>query len=328
MCMIIDISNKVFGKENRSYLMGISIIWIVFFHIYLWSKISEIETTWWIDLFDKGALGVDMFLLLSAYGLQASIERNSLGTFYRNRIKRMFPLYIYFLLTVFLTFERHCPIDRIMLQCLCQVTGLSLFMYPDFFSCGFCFDWFTPAILLVYTVFPIISKFVQWMKRKGIIYELITIALCVVVGVWIRENKHFPFGLLAIRFPIIYLGVTAYIHIKDREVQQLLLLVVITACMGLLSGNEEMRISLLLPPLLTTFAIVTFNKPFIKCISYVGQYSYEVYLAHIFPVAFFIPLKLTDSMSLIVAVTIASTVVLTIFYAYLQKMFLIRFTQS
>lgn len=328
MCMIIDISNKVFGKENRSYLMGISIIWIVFFHIYLWSKISEIETTWWIDLFDKGALGVDMFLLLSAYGLQASIERNSLGTFYRNRIKRMFPLYIYFLLTVFLTFERHCPIDRIMLQCLCQVTGLSLFMYPDFFSCGFCFDWFTPAILLVYTVFPIISKFVQWMKRKGIIYELITMALCVVVGVWIRENKHFPFGLLAIRFPIIYLGVTAYIHIKDREVQQLLLLVVITACMGLLSGNEEMRISLLLPPLLTTFAIVTFNKPFIKCISYVGQYSYEVYLAHIFPVAFFIPLKLTDSMSLIVAVTIASTVVLTIFYAYLQKMFLIRFTQS
>lgn len=308
--------------------MGISIIWIVFFHIYLWSKISEIETTWWIDLFDKGALGVDMFLLLSAYGLQASIERNSLGTFYRNRIKRMFPLYIYFLLTVFLTFERHCPIDRIMLQCLCQVTGLSLFMYPDFFSCGFCFDWFTPAILLVYTVFPIISKFVQWMKRKGIIYELITMALCVVVGVWIRENKHFPFGLLAIRFPIIYLGVTAYIHIKDREVQQLLLLVVITACMGLLSGNEEMRISLLLPPLLTTFAIVTFNKPFIKCISYVGQYSYEVYLAHIFPVAFFIPLKLTDSMSLIVAVTIASTVVLTIFYAYLQKMFLIRFTQS
>ena len=308
--------------------MGISIIWIVFFHIYLWSKISEIETTWWIDLFDKGALGVDMFLLLSAYGLQASIERNSLGTFYRNRIKRMFPLYIYFLLTVFLTFERHCPIDLIMLQCLCQVTGLSLFMYPDFFSCGFCFDWFTPAILLVYTVFPIISKFVQWMKRKGIIYELITMALCVVVGVWIRENKHFPFGLLAIRFPIIYLGVTAYIHIKDREVQQLLLLVVITACMGLLSGNEEMRISLLLPPLLTTFAIVTFNKPFIKCISYVGQYSYEVYLAHIFPVAFFIPLKLTDSMSLIVAVTIASTVVLTIFYAYLQKMFLIRFTQS
>ena len=308
--------------------MGISIIWIVFFHIYLWSKISEIETTWWIDLFDKGALGVDMFLLLSAYGLQASIERNSLGTFYRNRIKRMFPLYIYFLLTVFLTFERHCPIDRIMLQCLCQVTGLSLFMYPDFFSCGFCFDWFTPAILLVYTVFPIISKFVQWMKRKGIIYELITMALCVVVGVWIRENKHFPFGLLAIRFPIIYLGVTAYIHIKDREVQQLLLLVVITACMGLLSGNEEMRISLLLPPLLTTFAIVTFNKPFIKCISYVGQYSYEVYLAHIFPVAFFIPLKLTDSMLLIVAVTIASTVVLTIFYAYLQKMFLIRFTQS
>ncbi len=324
----MDMSNNVFGKENRAYLMGIAIIWIVIFHIYLWSKMSGIETTWWIDLFDKGALGVDMFLLLSAYGLQASIERNSLGTFYKNRIKRLFPLYIFFLLTVFLTFERDCPIDRIMLQCLCQVTGFSLFMYPDFFSCGFCFDWFTPAILLVYMVFPIISKFVQWMKRKGIIYELITMAFCVVVGVWIRENKHFPFGLLAIRFPIIYLGVTAYLHIKDRDVQQLLLLVVISACLGLFSGNEEMRLSLLLPPLLVTFAIVTFNKPFFKGISYVGQHSYEIYLAHIFPVAFFVPLKLISNMFLIVAVTIVSTVVLAVFYAYLHKTFLIRFAQS
>lgn len=65
-----NLSNRIFGKDNRTYLMGASMTWIVIFHIYLWCSMSNITTPWWIELFDKGALGVDVFLLLSAYGLQ------------------------------------------------------------------------------------------------------------------------------------------------------------------------------------------------------------------------------------------------------------------
>ena len=148
--------DKIFGRENRYYLMGIAIIWIVLFHVFLWTDMSDIKTSWWIALFDKGALGVDIFLLLSAFGLQASIDHNSIGCFYKNRIKRIFPIYVFFLLFLFIVVERNCPWDRVVMQCLCQMTGLSLFEYPEFFSCGFCFDWFTPAIILLYIVFPII----------------------------------------------------------------------------------------------------------------------------------------------------------------------------
>ena len=311
--------DRIFGRENRYYLMGIAIIWIVLFHVFLWTDMSDIKTSWWIALFDKGALGVDIFLLLSAFGLQASIDHNSIGCFYKNRIKRIFPIYVFFLLFLFIVVERNCPWDRVVMQCLCQMTGLSLFEYPEFFSCGFCFDWFTPAIILLYIVFPIISKIVVWIHKKGIMAEVFFLLLCVVIGVWIRENKHFPFGLLAFRFPIIYLGITIYLYQKKGEYKHLLLLILIGACYGLLSSNEEMRLSLLLPPVLTVFALLSYKLPLFRSISLIGRYSFEIYLAHIFPVAFLIPLKISENIFILLLLTIVTTIVITFYFICVHK---------
>lgn len=316
--MMNEIANRIFGKENRTYLMGIAILWIVAFHVYLWCDMSGIETTRWIRIFNKGALGVDIFLLLSAFGLQASIERHSIGKFYINRVKRLFPVYLFFLLTLFLTFERDCPIDRMMIQSVCQITGLSLFKYPEFFSCGFCFDWFTPAIIILYLVFPLFSWAIVRITKRRLCYELISLVLLVVIGVWIRENKHFPFGLFAIRMPIMYLGVISYLHIKNRENKRLLIIILVAALLGLFSGNDEMRISLLLPPLLIVFASSEVWLPFKRFVRLVGRHSYEVYLAHIFAVAFFIPTKMVTNIFLLLFITIVSTIVLSAIYAYIQ----------
>jgi len=310
--------NRVFGKENRSYLMGVAIIWIVLFHVYYWCEVGGIATNRWISIFDRGAMGVDIFLLLSAYGLQGSIKKNTLGHFYLNRVKRLFPVYLLFLLTLFLTFQRHCPIDRMVIQSVCQITGFSLFKYPEFFSCNFCFDWFTPAIILLYLFFPLISWFVGLVSEKGSVYELCILVLLVLLAVIIRENKHFPFGLLALRMPIIYMGVLAYEHFSKFEMQQVLRLCVVATCLGLVSGNEEMRHSLLIPPILVLFSITKCPLPFRKFISLVGRHSYEVYLAHIFAVAFFIPTKTVTNIFLLIIITIGSTIVLSAIYAYIQ----------
>ena len=68
--------------------------------------------------------------------------------------------------------------------------------------------------------------------EKGIGYEAGLLLLVVIAGVWIRENKHFMFGLLAVRFPIILLGIIAYMHVKRDEVRQLLGMCVLAAFMG------------------------------------------------------------------------------------------------
>ena len=316
--MMNETANRIFGKENRTYLMGIAILWIVVFHVYLWCDMSGIETTRWIRMFNEGALGVDIFLLLSAFGLQASIERHSIGKFYINRVKRLVPVYLFFLLTLFLTFERDCPIDRMMIQSVCQITGLSLFKYPEFFSCGFCFDWFTPAIISLYLVFPLFSWAIVWVNKRGLYYELITLLLLVIVGVWIRENKHFPFGLFAIRMPIMYIGVISYLHIKNSENKRLLIIVLVAALLGLFSGNDEMRISLLLPPLLIVFAMLDVCLPFKYFISLVGRYSFEVYLAHIFAVAFVIPLNYSSNILLLTIVTFLLTGIIALVFSFFQ----------
>lgn len=317
--MMNEIANKIFGKENRTYLMGIAILWIVVFHVYLWCDMSGIETTRWIKLFNKGALGVDIFLLLSAFGLQASIERHSIGKFYLNRVKRLFPVYLFFLLTLFMTFERDCPIERMLIQSVCQITGLSLFKYPEFFSCGFCFDWFTPAIILLYLAFPLVSCIVVWITKRGLCYEMMSLVLLVIVSVWIRENKHFPFGLLAIRMPIIFLGVTTYLHLERNEISHILCSIIFAACIGLLSGNEEMRMSLLLPPLLTAFTMTEVIMPFKRFVSIVGRHSFEVYLAHIFAVAFFIPTRVVTNNIILLLIVVISTAFIATVYSFLHR---------
>jgi peptidoglycan/LPS O-acetylase OafA/YrhL len=282
---------------------------------------SNITTPWWIELFDKGALGVDVFLLLSAYGLQCSIEHNTIKRFYKNRLKRLFPLYFLFLLVLFATFEHLCPFPKMVLQTIFQLTGISLFMYADFFSCGFCFDWFTPAIILLYITFPIISKVVKWVEKKDSYYDYLVLVLLVIIGVWIRENKHFSFGLLAIRMPIIYIGILINLYLKHHKTNRLLNICVVAACIGLVSGNEEMRLSLLVLPFLFAFSLTCFQLPFKSFFCLAGRHSYEIYLAHIFPVAFVIPLHFTSNIYLLSIITIIMTALITLLLSFTQSKF-------
>jgi len=312
---------RIFGRESRAYLMGIAMIWIVLFHVYFWCLTSGIDTPWWIRLFDRATIGVDILFTLSAFGLQASWERNSVSRFYFNRFTRLFPVYFLFLLVLFTTFERNCPIDRVVVQSVCQITGLSLFKYPEFFSCNFCFDWFTPAIILFYLSFPLLSKAVTWINKKGLAAEMIVLALLLFLGVWIRVNKHFMFGLLALRMPLIYLVMSSCIYIKRHDSQKILSLCIWGACLGLLSGYEAMALSMITPVLLIVYSLSCFKQPFKWFVSLIGKHSYEVYLAHIFVVAFFIPMKTITNVFVLLSITIVSTIVIATLFAYVQSKF-------
>jgi peptidoglycan/LPS O-acetylase OafA/YrhL len=314
---------RVFGRESRKYLMGIAMIWILLFHVFFGSTTSGINTPWWIELFDRATIGVDILFVLSTFGLQASIRKNTVLHFYLNRIKRLFPVYAIFLMVLFATFERDCPFSRMLIQGVYQITGLSLFKYPEFFSCNFCFDWFTPAIILLYVFFPVLSFVSRWLNQKGLVYEMLLIASLVFLGVWIRENKHFMFGLLAIRAPLIYLILIIYIYLKRYEYQRVLTLSFFSACLGLVSGYEAMALSLMTPIMLIVFSLSRFSLPFKRIVCLIGKYSYEVYLAHIFAVAFFIPMKIVTNVFLLLLITVFSTIIIASIFAYLQKKFYI-----
>ena len=74
-----------FLNNNRVLLMGVAIILIILYHAYCVLGGPFI-------FFKYGYIGVDIFLLLAAFGLSYSYTKNTFGKFYLNRLKRIYPL--------------------------------------------------------------------------------------------------------------------------------------------------------------------------------------------------------------------------------------------
>lgn len=82
-------------NEDRFLYYGIAILLVVFYHLHCYTNLGIVAP------FHHGAIGVDIFLFFSGYGLCYSYEKNSLKEFYWRRFKRIMPIFwIHFFLTV------------------------------------------------------------------------------------------------------------------------------------------------------------------------------------------------------------------------------------
>ena len=76
--------------------MGFAMLWIMIFHANL--NVPFLKVLW-----EGGYGGVDIFMLLSAYGLYHSMKKHpvGLGAFYKKRLLRILPSYYAVLLILF-----------------------------------------------------------------------------------------------------------------------------------------------------------------------------------------------------------------------------------
>ena len=137
--------------------------------------------------------------------------------FYRNRIMRILPSYIPFLIILYTIFLSGATIGTIIKETIFQITGFSLIKYADFFYAGFCFDWYTPAIMFLYISFPILSYVAQKINTWPLLAQVASILSVSLIGIWITENKHFPMWLLSYRFSLFLLGILLYIKVRDGK---------------------------------------------------------------------------------------------------------------
>jgi len=85
---------------NRSYLMGIAMLFVIVYHLFCWVFNP-------IGVCNIGYVGVDIFLFLSGFGLAHSFERNSLIDFYINRLKRIYSIYFISVLAKYFFLKRN-----------------------------------------------------------------------------------------------------------------------------------------------------------------------------------------------------------------------------
>lgn len=313
---IVSCRERVFGKEERFYLMGNAILSIVFLHFYCWFKGTR---PWWIYFFSEGQIGVDLLLFLSAYGLEASIRKNGWRAFYINRMKRILPVYLLFLLTLFSIFQNDIPLARIIVQSIGQLTGFSLFQKKEFFSTNFEFDWFTPALIIVYFMYPLISNGINRILKKAIGYEILLLFLLIFISLLNLKVIHLPINSLLYRIPIIILGTITYIHLSKEEFNRLLVMYIIFFISGIYSNQHWFLASSTIPIFLTVYSMIRGERPFHNTISLLGRHSYEIYLAHIFPVTNFLMLMVFDNIYLHILVTVLWTTVVATIYSIFQK---------
>lgn len=87
---LFNITTKTFRQsinEDRFIYYGIAILFVVLYHLYCRTGLGVVAP------FSKGAIGVDIFLFFSGYGLCYSYEKNTLKKFYWRRFKRILPMF-------------------------------------------------------------------------------------------------------------------------------------------------------------------------------------------------------------------------------------------
>lgn len=149
-------------SNYRTAFMGFSIIWVMLFHLGISDRIINCITRF-------GYLGVDIFLFLSSYGLYYSIKKDSSIThFYKKRFLRILPSYYIVLLSIFIitclysgTFD--------LIQLFEKMSFLGYFIpsleWPYFL-------WYIPAILFLYSIFPLLYKNLEKLKEKRFLLPL------------------------------------------------------------------------------------------------------------------------------------------------------------
>lgn len=196
-------------SKYRSELMGIAIIWIVLFH----SNISApdnffLRALWYLFVSFGGGIGVDIFFILSGFGLFYSVQfidnelvKINWGGIVK-RMKRILPSYLIVAILYYILK------GDFSLYNLCQL---------NFLVNGIRDFWFIPAIVICYLLFPL---FYQMGKKIGF-RNMIIVSTLIVVAVTCALNYFNPIYYSKIeiflqRIPCFVLGIYwGYLSVKN-----------------------------------------------------------------------------------------------------------------
>jgi peptidoglycan/LPS O-acetylase OafA/YrhL len=296
-------SKDFFPIETTNELKGIAILMVVFGHI---GYFLVSDHTFLFPLSIIAGVGVDIFLLLSGYGLVISAinKTKSIGQFYKDRLLKIFiPFWIIlavFFLMDFFILQKAYSLNYI----ISSFAGifLSADLYKDINSPL----WYFTLILFYYLVFPLVfSKKRPWLS--ALIIWAITYIFILINPTWFSQVRYFtevhmyafPLGMLAA------FGVCQTAALRERIAKRaeiffnkstvskifkwlgyLILVLALSAVAAYTSYNSGVGKGIHMEQLISVITALAFvalfiiKKTDIKLFYLFGLYSYEIYLLH------------------------------------------------
>ena len=281
--------------ENRTEIMGISILWVMLFHAGIPAPDNLVlRALWYLFVSFGGGIGVDIFLLCSGMGLMwSAINRErrgvqeTLGSFYRRRLRRLLPAY---LLLGFVYY---------LYLLLAEGTGRILYnlLFLNFMLEGKRDFWYILAALLCYLQFPVYRKLG---KRIGCLWASVLAVWLSYLVTWIVFLisplcfQHWEIVLL--RLPCFWIGCCLGWLIADEREKAFYLFVgllflafaVLALVYGFLPKSStvlRVEFALLSPLVMLAFAfLVELLRKLpaaVQPLTALGTISLELYLTHI-----------------------------------------------
>ena len=271
-------------SQYRSSIMGMSMLSIMLLHQCFTSVVP-------FNIFHNfGNWGVDVFLFLSGMGMVNSLEKNTLKEFYKRRFVRIVP---------------SCFLCGSLKYIIFYLIGSSMFVLKEGLHFGIwsisSFDlWFIHTIIILY----IIALLLHYMIEKWLSITIITIlALFIINGIIIRPDVGYDwFSLLGIfswtvdRLAVFFLGML--IVIKKRKINInysfsafFLIAAICFKLLGKIDNDfsvfracEFLALTISMPLLILSniFVLERIHLICLKSFSYLGTYSFELYLIHEF----------------------------------------------
>ena len=275
-------------SKYRSHLMGLAILWIVWFH-------SDLFLPGLIGIKQVGYGGCDFFFFLSGLGCFCSLEKNSnISVFYMKRVKRIMPSYIPFII-LWIGLQIYYGNIHNLTEVIQSILG-NLLMTGWAISMPGQFNWYIQTQFFFYLLAPIIFDLLQDIKKKYWKYAImLSLSLLIMI-------TYFDRGVIkaVARFPLFIIGMMFAKLAKDKVIanKYTYILLIVSVSIGCIllainynfenilpseQGWNYIPFILIVPGSCVVIAHIldTIQVAPVKWISIVGMASLSIYMIHI-----------------------------------------------
>lgn len=276
--------------DYRLEIFGITALWILIYHVNHRVHIPEFRGSYWVAIFlNRGNSGVDIFVLLSAVGLYASMEKNTPSRFYKNRLERIVAPFLIVSVPFFLLYDFYYEQDGLW-QFLLNITTVNFWLDKSYAV------WYVAMVVVIYLMFPLVY---QLDKRTGhrstaalLVGAVAFEYICLKSGSFLYTYGERTLS----RFPVFFLGVLLAPYVLNNREKRVRGCLVAGACavwlcafvlltlvpMHLVLTRYFYGIMSLCFVLVTSWICKIIPwKPVHKVLSWVGNRSLEVYMVHV-----------------------------------------------
>ena len=193
-------------SKHRSFIMGIASLWIYYYHVFPIRLIEYFRVPTQAEIYFRnlGFCGVDIFLVLSGFGLYHALSRkfpenlHEYGEYALRRFGRIYPVFVP--VTLFIALVDHWSLGEL----LGKVSGLT-----QLFDNVYVYLWYIPCIMLFYLLIPFYFRAYRRCKNT------LVLTVASVVGVifvsyllygYVREDLYAIINRIPVFLVGIYMG--------------------------------------------------------------------------------------------------------------------------